>query len=142
MRAAREVPLISANARPAIPLYLGLSADVNSCLILRLRHSFPKSTPKISPQLSDLTTITADGVPSARTSVRNDSSALAASDILPRKYTRANCVQSSRKMSVCYFPPIPGTAIFPLRSVYTSCSFLTALVCVDLAMGFRIPIRH
>ena len=139
MRAARVASLISANARSATPLYLGLSAGVNSCLIPRLRHNFPKFSIFFSP-LSDLTAITADGVPSARTSARKDSKALAASDFLPRKYTHVNRVQSSRILSVYHFPPILGTVNFPLRSTNTRCSFLSALVCVDLAMGFRSPI--
>ena len=139
MRAARAVPLISANARSATPLYLGLSAGVNSCLIPRLRHSFPKFAAKNSSPLSDLAAITADSVPSARTSVRNGSNALAASDFLPRKYTRVNHVPSSRTISIYHFHPILGMVIFPLRSTNTRCSFLSALVIVDLAMGFRSP---
>ena len=137
MRAARAASLISANARSATPLYLRLSAGVNSCLIPRLRHSLPKCPPKHSPPLSDLTVITADGVPFAQTSARNDSNALATSDFLPRKYTRVNYVQSFGTMDVYHFPPILGTVIFPLRSTNTRCSFLSARVCVDLAMGFR-----
>ena len=107
------------NDRMATPLYLRLSAGVNSCLISPLRHIFPNFPPKHSPPFSDLTAITADGVPSARTSARKDSNALAASDFLPRKYTRVNRVQSSRTMSLNHFPPILGTAIFPLRSTNT-----------------------
>ena len=57
--------LISARARSATPLYLGLSDGVNSCLMPRLRHKVPNSPPKISLPLSDRTHITADGVPSA-----------------------------------------------------------------------------
>ena len=139
MRAARAASLISANARSATPLYLGLSAGVDSRLIPRVRHSVPKSPLKNSPSLSDLTTITVDGVPSARTSARNDSNALAACDFLPRKYTRVNRVQLFRTMSVYHFPPILGTVIFPLRLTNTRSSILSALICVDLAMGFRSP---
>ena len=91
-RVARVVSLIRANARSATPLYLGLSAGVNSCLIPRLRHSFPKSPLKHYLSMSDPTVITLDSVPSARTSVRNDLSALAAFDFLLRKYTRVNRV--------------------------------------------------
>ena len=139
MCAARAVSLINANARSATPLYLGLSAGVNSCLIPRLRHSVPKFAAKNSPPLSDLAAITADGVPSARIFVRNDSNALAASDFLPRKYTRVNHVPSSRTISSYHFHPILDMVIFPLRSTNTRCSFLSALVIVDLAMGFRSP---
>ena len=144
MRAAREMSLISANARSATSLYLGLSADVNFSLMPRLQHSFPKSPQENSPPLSDLTAITANGVPSARTSARNDSNALTASDLLPRKYTGVNRVKSSRTISVYHFHPILGTVIFPLKSTNTRCSFLSALVYVDLAMGFRSPfaIQH
>ena len=105
---ARAASLISANARLATPLYLGLSVGVNSCLIPRLWHSSPNSPPKNAPPLSDLTAVTADGVPSARTSARNDSNALAASDFLPRKYTCVDRVQSSRTMSVYHFPRYLG----------------------------------
>ena len=136
MRAARASSWISANARSATPLYLGLSAGVNFCLILRLRHSFPKSPPKNSPPLSDLTAITVDGVPSARTLASNDSNALAASDFLPRRYTRINRVKSSRTKSVYHFPSTFGTGIFPLRSTNTRRSFLSSLASVDLVMGF------
>ena len=115
MRVARVMSLISANACSVTPLYLGLSAGVNSCLIPCLRHSFLKFPPKNSPLLFDLTAITADGVQSARTSARNDSNALAASDFLPRKYTHLNRRQSSCTMSCFHFPPIRGTIIFPLR---------------------------
>ena len=139
MLAARAVSLISANARSATPLYLGLSAGVNSCLMPRLRHSFPKSTPKNSSPLSDLTAARVDELLSARTSARNDSSALAASDFLPRKYARVNYVQSFGIMNVHHFHPIFGTVMFRLRSTNTRCSFLSALVYVDLAMGFRSP---
>ena len=139
MRAARAVLLISAYARSATPLYFGLSAGVNSCLIPRLRHSFPELPSKDSPLLSDLIAITADGVPSTRTSAKNDSNALAASDFLPRKDTRVNHVPSSRTISIYHFHPILGMVIFPLRSTNTRCSFLPALVCVDLSMGFRSP---
>ena len=92
MRAARAVSLISAEARSATPFYLGLSAGVNSYLMPRLRHKVPNSPPKKSPPLSDRTHIKVDGVPSARTSTRNDSNALAASDFFARKYTRVNRV--------------------------------------------------
>ena len=92
MRAARAVSLISARACSATPMYLGLSAGVNSCLMPRLQHKVPNSPPKHSPSLSDRMHITADGVPSARTSARNDSNALAASDFFARKYTRVNRV--------------------------------------------------
>ena len=92
MRAARAVSLIIARARSATPLYLGLSAGVNSCLMPHLRHNVPNSPPKNSPPLSNRTHITADGVPSARTSARNDSNALAASDFFARKYIRVNRV--------------------------------------------------
>ena len=92
MRAARAVSLISARARSTTPLHLGLSAGVNNCLITRLRHKVPNSPPEISPLLSDRTHITADGVPSARTTARNDSNALAASDFFDRKYTRVHRV--------------------------------------------------
>ena len=139
MRAARVVSLISANVLSATQLYMGLSAGVNSCLIRRWRNSFPKPPSENCPPLSDLTAITADGVPSARTSTRNDSNALAASDFLPGKYTRVNRGQSSRTMSVHHFPPILGTVIFPLSSTNTRCNFSSALACVDLAMGFRSP---
>ena len=137
MRAARVSSLISAYARSATPLYLGLSAGVNFCLILHLRHSFPKSPPKNSPPLSDLSAITVDGVPSARTLASNDLNALAASDFLPRRYTRVNRVQSSRTKSVCYFPSTLRTVIFPVRSTNTRRSFLSSLVSVNLVMmGF------
>ena len=139
MRTARAASLFSANARSATPLYLGLSAGVNSCLIPRLRRSTPKSPPKISPPSSDQTVIAADGVASARTSARNDSNALAVLDFLPRRYTRVNRVQLSRTMSVYYSPPILIAAIFPLRSTNNRCSFISALVCVDQAMSFRSP---
>ena len=92
MRAARAVSLIRARARSATPLYLGLSAGVNSCFMPRLRHKFPSSPPKKYPPLSDRTHITADDIPSARTSVRNNLDALAASDFFAREYTRMNRV--------------------------------------------------
>ena len=92
MRAASAASLISPNARSATPLYLGLSAGVNSCLIPRLRQSSPKTPPKNSLPLSDQTAMTAEGVPSARTSAGNDSNALAASDLSLRKYIRVNRV--------------------------------------------------
>ena len=92
MRAARAVSLISARARSATPLYFGLSAGVNSCLMPRLRHKVPNTPPEDSPPLSDRTHITADGVPSTQTSARNDSNALAASDFFASKHTRANRV--------------------------------------------------
>ena len=139
MRAAKAVSLIRANARSATPLYSGLSASVNYCLIPRLRHGFPKFPSKHSPPLSDLTAITADGVPSARTSARNDPNALAASNFLPWKYTRVNRVQSSRRMSVYHFPPILGTVIVSLRSTVTGCNVLSALRCANLVTGFRSP---
>ena len=140
MRAARVASLISANTRFATPLYLGLSAGVNYCLISRLWHSFPKAPPKTSPPLSDLTAITADGVPSAQISARNDSNELAASDFLLRKYTRVSRVQPSRPMSGYHYPPILGTVMFPLRSTNTRHSFLFALMCVDLVTVFRSPV--
>ena len=85
MRAATAASLISPNARSATPLYFGLSAGVNSCFIPRLRQSSPKAPPKNSLPLSDRTAMTADGVPSARTSARNDSNALAASGLCLKK---------------------------------------------------------
>ena len=92
MHAARAVSLISARARSATPLHLGLSAGVNFCLMPRLRHKVPNSPPKKSHLLSDRTHITADGVPSARTSASNDSNTLAASDFFAGKYIRVNRV--------------------------------------------------
>ena len=92
MHAARTVSLISTRARSSTLLYLGLSVGVNSCLVPRLRHKVPYSPPKDSPPLSDQTHITIDGVPSARTSARMDSNALAASDFFARKYTCVNRV--------------------------------------------------
>ena len=144
MRAARAVSLISANARLATPLYLGLSAGVESCLIPRLRQIVPNHAPKNSPSLSDLTAVTEGGVPSAPTSAGNGSNALAASDFVPRKYVRVNLVQFISHNECVLFPPILGTAIFPLRSTNTRCSLLPALVCVDLAMGFcsSLAIKH
>ena len=136
MRAARAASLISVNARSATPLYLWLSAGINSCLIPRLRHSFSKSPQKNSPRLYDLI---ADGVPSARTPARNDLNVLALSDFLPRKYTCVNRVQSSHTTGVYNFTPKLGTVIFLLRSTNTSCSFLSSPMCVDLVMGFRRP---
>ena len=85
MRAAAAASLISPSARLATPLYLGLSAGVNSCLIQRLRQSSPNAPPKNSLPLSDQTAMTVDGMPSARTSARNDSNALAASDLCLKK---------------------------------------------------------
>ena len=92
MRAAKSMSLISARARSATPLYLGLSAGVNFSFMPRLRHKVPNSPPKHYLLLSDRTHITVDGVRSARTSDRNDSNALAASDLFARKYTRVNRV--------------------------------------------------
>ena len=93
MRAARAVSLISARARSATQLYLGLSPGVSSCLMPRLRDKVPNSSPtKHPPPLSDQTHITADGVPSAQTSARNDSNALAASDFFAKKYIRVKSV--------------------------------------------------
>ena len=92
MRAARAVSLINAKARSATLLYLGLFAGVKSCLMPRLRYKVSNSPPENSPPLSDRTQITADGVPSAGTSARNDSNAMAASDVFARKYNRVNCV--------------------------------------------------
>ena len=92
MHAARTVSLVRARARSSTPLYLGLSAGVNSCLVPRLPHNVPNSPSKHSPPLSDQTHITVDGVPSARTYARNDSNALTASDFFARKYTRVNRV--------------------------------------------------
>ena len=139
MRAETAASLISPNARSATPLYLGLSAGVNYCLIPRLRQSSPKAPSKKCLPLSDRTAMTAEGVSSARTSARSGSNALVASDLCLRKYTRVNRVQSSRTISVYRFPSILCTVISPLRSTKTLCSYLAALVCVDLAMGFRSP---
>ena len=77
MRAATAASLISPNARSATPLYFGLSASV---FYTMLTAKFPESSSENSLPLSDRTAMTADGVPSARTSARNDSNALAASD--------------------------------------------------------------
>ena len=85
MRAARSVSLISARARSATPLDLGLSAGVNFSFMLRLRHKVPNFPPKHYLLLSDRTHIPADCVRSARTSDRNDSNALSASDFFARK---------------------------------------------------------
>ena len=140
MRAATAASLISPNVGSATPLYyLGMSASVNSRLILRLRQSSPKAPRKISLPLSDRTVMTVDVVPSARTSARNDSNSLAASDLCLRKYTQVNRVKSSRTTSVYRFPPILCTVIGPLRPTETLSGFLAALVCVDLAMSFRSP---
>ena len=92
MRAAGAVSLISTRAHLATLLYLGLSAGVNSFLMPRLRHKVPNSPPKTSPPWSDRTHTTADGVPSARTFIKNDSNALATSDFFAGKYTHVNRV--------------------------------------------------
>ena len=138
MLVARTVSFIIANARSATPSYLGLFAGVNSDTTLATQ--FPKTPSKNSPPLSHLTAITADDVPSAQTSARDDSNALAAPDFLFITYTNsANHVQSSRTIIVYSVSPLIGTVISRLRSTSTRCIFSSAPVGVDLAMGFRNP---
>ena len=117
MRVVRTVPLISANARSATPLYVGLSDEVNACLIPRLRHSFPNSPPteNLYPIVCSYSH-NSGWCTSVRTSARIVFNALGLSDFLPRKYTRVNYVQYSRTMSVYNFPPILDTVIFLQRS--------------------------
>ena len=130
---------IKPSGRSATPLNWGLSAVVNSCLILRDLQRSQNFPPRNSPPASDRTITTLEGTLSALVSARNCSTISAASNLWRTKYTHVYREISSHTMNVYRFCP---ERLYHLSSTLihkTLPSFLSARGCVGCITRFRRP---